>query len=145
MEAEKLRFFLKTFLNYMAESVFSMDLTLSVGTMHTLLLMMMLRKFVASARKAWTWSRNSMPITILKSSTGMIEKLNFLHHVLSIISTPFVALVTGLADEFTTFVVAHSFIALRLKRLTLSFDMKLCGALVSSSARTAWLLVIALT
>lgn len=81
----------------------------------------------------------------LESSTGMIEKLNFLHHVLSITSTPFVALVTGLADEFTTFVVPHSFIALRLKRLTLSFDMKLCGALVSSSARTAWPLVIALT
>lgn len=129
----------------MAESVFSMDLALSVETMHALLSMMMLKKFVASSGKAWTWSMNSMPTTILKSSTGMIEKLNFLQHILSITGTPFVALVMGLVDEFTTFMVPHSFIALRLRCLTLSFNMKVCDALVSSSARTTWPLVIALT
>lgn len=86
-----------------------------------------------------------MPITILKLSTGMIEKLNFLHHVLNITGMPFVALVMGLADVFTTLMVTHSFIVLRLRRLTLSFDMKLCGALMSSSAQMAWPLVITLT
>lgn len=133
----KLRFFLKAFLNCMAESFFSMDLALSVGTMHALLSMMMLRKLVASSGQAWTWLRNSMPITILKLTTGMIEKLNFLNHVLSITGMPFVALVMGLADVFITLMMPHSCIVLRLRRLTLSFDMKLCGALMSSSAQMA--------
>ena len=104
MEIKKLESFLKTLLNCMAESVFSSDLPRSVGTMHTLLSSRMLREFVAGSEKAWTY----MPMTILKSSMGTIEKSNFPLHVPSIMCTPCAIPVIGLASEFTAFIVPSS-------------------------------------
>lgn len=51
METKKLGSFQKPFLNYMAKSVLSMVFERSAGTMHAILLSMMLRVFVVGSGK----------------------------------------------------------------------------------------------
>ena len=58
----------------MTESVFSSGWERSVGTMHALLPLKILKEFVVSIGKAWTLSKNSMPRIIAKSSISTIEK-----------------------------------------------------------------------
>lgn len=54
----------------MADSVLSAVLECSAGTMDAILSSMMLKEFMVDSRKAWTWLKNSMPMTIFKSSTS---------------------------------------------------------------------------
>lgn len=51
----------------------------------------------------------------------------------------------GLANEFTAFMVPHSLVTLRPRHLASYFEMKLCVTPMSSNARMAWLLTVALT
>ena len=105
----------------------------------------MLREFVAGSGKAWTWLKNSMPRTILKSSMGTMEKSSFPLHVPSVKWTPYAIPVIGLAGEFTAFIVPPSLVALTPKCLASFMDTKLCVAPVSSSVRTDWPFIFALT
>lgn len=134
---KKLGSFQKALLNCMAESVFFVDLAYSTGTMHALPLSMMLRKLVASCGKAWTWLKNSMPRTILKSSMGTIEKWSSPLYVPTVTCTPCAVPLVGLVGKFTAFMMPHFLVTLRPKHLASSSEIKLYVTPVSSSTRMA--------
>ena len=129
----------------MAESVFSSNLSRSMGIVHALLPSRVLREFVTSSGKAWTWSKNSMPRTILKSSIGTMEKSSFPLHVPRVVYTPCAIPAIGFVGEFTAFIVPYSLVALRPNRLASSMDTKLCVAPVSCSMRMDWSFIFVLT
>lgn len=76
-ETKKLSLFLKPFLKFMAKSDLPSNLVCSVVTMHTLILLRILKEFMTNNGKAWTYLNNFMPKFILKSSIGTIKNSSF--------------------------------------------------------------------
>lgn len=80
-----------------------------------------------------------------KSSIGTIEKSSFLLHVSSVTCITCAVPIISLEGEFIAFMVPHSFVALRPRRLTSSFKTKLCIALVPNNVRTVLPLMVTFT